>query len=149
MKFLVAVDRGPDADRVLSFALDIAEGVGASVTAVHAVDPDVNELLESEPITTLSDASQRLVTEHLESAEARGTTVLESAERSAADRDATIQTELVYGDPVPAITDYAAEAGFDAIFVGHQGRSPRTEAVVGSVAKGIVARASVPVTVVR
>ena len=60
-----------------------------------------------------------------------------------------METELLYGDPVRAITDYATEAGFDAIVVGHRGRSERAESMVGSVARGIVNQATVPVTVVR
>jgi hypothetical protein len=43
----------------------------------------------------------------------------------------------------------ANAAGADAIFVGHRGLSEEREAVVGSVAKEVLSKATVPVTVVR
>nr|WP_049935682.1 universal stress protein [Haloplanus natans] len=66
----------------------------------------------------------------------------------AADRGRTAETELLYGAPVRETTTFAESEGFDAIYVGHRGRSKRTERLVGSVAKGIVERTDCTVTVV-
>lgn len=149
MKLLVAVDGSNEADDALAYATDIADAMDGSIFVVYAVDPDVYEERRSEPITTLSDADQRLVLESVESAESRGMVVLDDAESFAADLGHDVQTELLYGDPVTEVTDYAEQADFDTIFVGHHGRSERTEKMLGSVAKAIVERATVPVTVVR
>lgn len=149
MQFLIAVDRGPELDAVVTYGLDVATAMDASVTIVHAIDPDVSAVLESEPISTLSDARQRLVIDRLKESEEQGQVLVERAESIAEERGISVASELLYGDPVPEITTYAEEANFNGIFVGHQSRSGRMERVVGSVAKGIVERATVPVTVVR
>lgn len=149
MKFLVGLDREQNAMDVLAYALHFASEMEADLTAVHAIDPDVRELLESEPITTLADASERLVIERLGEYERRAVELLERAETVAADHGYDIETEVLYGDPVPELTTYAAEVGYDVIFIGHRSRSERMDQIVGSVARGVVERATVPVMVVR
>jgi nucleotide-binding universal stress UspA family protein len=67
----------------------------------------------------------------------------------AVDEDLRVETELLAGRPARAIAQHASERGIDAIFVGHRGLSEERERVVGSVAKSVVDRADVPVTVVR
>ncbi|AGB15343.1 universal stress protein UspA-like protein [Halovivax ruber XH-70] len=147
MRSLVAIDDSDPADRALSYAAEITAAMDASLTVVHAVDPAVYDVGGSEPISSRSDADQRLIVENIADTETRGQAVLESALETIDGVDA--EGELLYGDPDVAITDFADQQGFDAIFVGHQGRSRRAEAMLGSVAKAVVERATVPVTVVR
>ncbi|ADD07349.1 UspA domain protein (plasmid) [Natrialba magadii ATCC 43099] len=147
MHCLVAIDGSDASKNALVHAIDVADAMGGSITAVHSVDPSVFEEGGTEPISGLGDADNRLVIERLDDAEARGLDVLENAERVADEHGADVEMELLYGNPVEAITDYAEE--FDALFVGHRGRSERTDLLIGSVAKSIVERATVPVTVVR
>ncbi|WP_435348877.1 universal stress protein [Haloarchaeobius sp. HRN-SO-5] len=149
MKFLVAMDGSTEAREALEFAADLAVAVDGTLTAVHAVDPDVFENGGSEPIESLSDADRRLVVQSVEDAEDRGLDILEDVAALADELGCDIQTELLYGDPVAAIPEFAEAEEFDAIFVGHRGRSARTESMLGSVAKGLVEGATVPVTVVR
>lgn len=149
MEFLVAVDGSDAAANALAYAADVATAMDADLTVVHAVDPSVFEEGGEDPIASLADADDRLVMEGVEDAEQRGLTLLEEAAARAAERGHDPATELVYGDPAGAIADYADAEDVDAIYVGHRGRSPRTDVLVGSVAKSVVERASVPVTVVR
>ena len=149
MRILVAVDGSREADEALAHATDIADAMDGSITAAYAVDPDVYEVRDSEPISDLSDADRRLLLEGVEDAESRGLKILDEAQNFAGELGAEIQTELLYGDPVAEITDHAEREGFDAVFVGHRGRSEHAERMLGSVAKAIVERATVPVTVVR
>lgn len=149
MKFLVATDGSTEAKRALAYATDICDAMGGSITVVHAVDPEVYDEGGTEPISGLSDADRRLIIENVEDAEERGIDLLEDAAAFARELGHDVETELLYGDPVLEITDYATEGGFDTIFVGHRGRSERTERMVGSVAKDVVERATGPVTVVR
>jgi nucleotide-binding universal stress UspA family protein len=149
MKALVAADGSEEADNALDYAVEIVDGVGGSITVVHAVDPAVYDEGGSEPISTLSDAKQRLILENIEDAEQRGLDVLEDAVELAADLGHDAEGELLYGDPARAIPEYAEAEGFDAIYVGHRGRSERTAALMGSVAKAIVEQVTIPVTVVR
>jgi len=147
MKFLVAVDGSNEAGNALQYAADIAAVAGGSITVVHAVHPAVYDEGGSEPITTLSDAEQRLILENIENAEQRGVDVLDDALDRVEGVD--VEGELLYGDPVTEIANFAKAEEFDGIYVGHRGRTGRVERMLGSVAKAIVERATVPVTVVR
>lgn len=149
MKALVAIDGSKEAKDALSFALDIADAMDGSVTAVHAVDPMVLELGGDEPLSGIMDAGRRLVLEGVEKAEERGERHLDEAVAVADERGHKMDTQILYGDPNRVIPDYAEDEEFDVIYVGHRGRSERAGIMLGSVAKGIVERARLPVTVVR
>lgn len=149
MHFIVGLDRGRESTAALELALGFADAMDADITAVHAVDPDVSELLSDVPITTLGDASERLVIDALDNFEARAAELLASAESVAGDHGRSIETAILYGDPVSELTTYAEEVEADVLFVGHRGRSARMDRIVGSTARGIVERAGVPVLVVR
>ncbi|NGM70575.1 universal stress protein [Natronolimnobius sp. AArcel1] len=147
MNCLVAIDGSDASKNALIHAIDVADAMNGSVTAVYSVDPSVFEEGGSEPISGLGDADNRLIIERLDDAEARRLDILEDAERVASEREVSVETELLYGNPVVAVADYAE--AFDALFVGHRGRSERADLLLGSVAKSIVERAPIPVTVVR
>jgi len=149
MKFLVAVDGSEASDDALAYATDIADAMDGSITAVHAVNPAVFEDAGTEPLESFAEADRSLIMQSVEDAEERGLDILADAATFAADLGADVDTELLHGAPVKAITEYAETEGFDAIFVGHRGRSEHTELMLGSVAKDLVTRATVPVTVVR
>jgi len=151
MKFAVAVDGSAEGERALDHALDIAGAFAepASVVVVHAVEPDVYEEGGIRPVTDLEDAEQRLILESIERAEERGEDVLESAVQTATGRGQAIETELLYGDPSERLPSYLEGTEFDMLFVGHRSRSERAERALGSVAKVLVERAPIPVTVVR
>jgi nucleotide-binding universal stress UspA family protein len=149
MKLLVAVDGSSEADDALAYATDIADATNGSITVAYAVDPAIYDVGGNAPVSSLSDAERRLLVEDVGDAEDRGLDVLEGAAALAAELGQDVETELLYGDPVVAITDYAESEEFDTIYVGHRGRSERTERMLGSVAKGLVERTTVTVTVVR
>lgn len=149
MKLLVAFDGSREAEEALAYATDIADATASPMTVAHAVEPRIYQEGGSEQVSGLSDADQRLYFESIEDAEERGLDVLDDASAFAADLGHDVETALLHGDPVETITDYAREEGFDTIFVGHRGRSRHADLLIGSVAKGIVERATVPVTVVR
>jgi nucleotide-binding universal stress UspA family protein len=149
MELLVAVDGSETADEALAYATDIADATAGSITVAHAVDPEVYDRGGSESVSGLSDAEQRLLLDSIEDAEDRGLDVLDEAAAFADELGHDVETELLYGEPVAEIADHAEAEGFDAIVVGHRGRSEHVDRLLGSVAKGLVERATVPVTVVR
>jgi nucleotide-binding universal stress UspA family protein len=149
MHLVVAVDGSPEAEEALAHATDIADATDGRITAVHAVDPSIPSGDDTDPFGGASERDRRLIVESVETAEERGLDVLDAIGDVAANLGHEIDTELVYGDPVEAITDYADTVGADAIYVGHRGLSERRETMVGSVAKQFVERAERPVTVVR
>lgn len=149
MHVLVGIDGSSEADRAATYAATISSAMGGSVTIVHAVNPSVYDEGGPEPLSTLSERAQRLVIENIEHAEERALEMLERTARQLEAEDVEISQEVLYGDPVSAIPEYAEAHGVDGIYVGHRGRSARAERYLGSVAKTIIERASVPVTVVR
>lgn len=133
MHILVAVDRSPESKNALTNALDIVRAVDGQVTAVHAAVAD------DEGSGTNEDGGER---------------VLEAARERAAQRDVSIETTLLAGDPIEAIVEYAESNNVDAIYVGHRGLASADDELpgdrrgpLGSVAKGLVERTQIPVTV--
>lgn len=149
MRLLVACDGSEESEKALAYATDIADATDGSITVVHVLNPTVYDEGGSEPISTMADAEERLVVESVSDAEDRGLELLDEAETLAAEFGHEVETELLYGDPVRELTNYAETEGFDTICVGHVGRSERADLMLGSVAKAVVARSTVPVTVVR
>lgn len=149
MHYLVAVDGSNESHLALERAIEVAEPADASITVVHAVNPDVYEIGGMEPLTGPGDADDRLLVESVESAEERGSEILADAMAVAADHGIDVDAELLYGPPAERIVAYADDHEVDGIFVGHRGMSDRLEGLLGSVAKTVVERATVPVTVVH
>ncbi|MFC7154798.1 universal stress protein [Halomarina halobia] len=149
MQFIVATDGSEQSERALEYALDLAATTDAAVAVVYAVDPAVREYAADAPVASFADAENHLVIEDEGDAEARGEYVLGRAREYARERGLDVETELLYGDPVESVTELASRRDADAIFVGHRGMTPQYEGLVGSVAAGLVERATVPVTVVR
>jgi len=148
MKALVAVDGSDESENALAYAADIVDAMGGSITIVHAVDPTAYDEGGSEPTASLWE-DQRLIVESVEDAEQRGIDITDDAADLAAELGHDADVELFYGNPIREITNYAEDEGFDAIYAGHRGRSERAGLMLGSVAKSLVERATVPVTVVR
>jgi len=148
MKLLVAVDGSEQSDRAIEYATNIANATGGSITLVHAVEPDVYDTGGDEP-SSMSERRDRLIIDSLDAAEKHGRTVLDEATEYASELGRDADSDLLYGDPVRVITDYAEAEGIDTIYVGHRGLSGSAARVLGSVARGVVERATVPVTVIQ
>ncbi|WP_136603098.1 universal stress protein [Salinigranum halophilum] len=148
MTFLVAVDGSEASKHALAHATDLAERLGESLLVVQAVEPAVVDVGGDEP-DGFDDTAGRLVAKAVEDAEADAERVLEAARDHAANAGVEVETELLYGSPLQVIPDVTERADVEGLFVGHRGLSGRYEGLVGSVAKGLVERSHVPVTVVR
>ncbi|MEF8852498.1 MAG: universal stress protein [Haloarculaceae archaeon] len=149
MRFVVAIDGSEAGDRALDYAVEMTLAVDGDLTAVHAVDPDVYDTGGPDPEGDRSAAERRLIIEDVEDAEDRGAEILDEAADRAAEAGLDVETELLYGAPAETVASFATAEGYDGVFVGHRGLSEREQRVLGSVAKGLVERATLPVTVVR
>ncbi len=152
MDYLVAVDGSESSMDAIEHAVSLITQTGGSLLIVHAVEArvlvDDAESVGVAPTNT--EVGERIYTEDITDAESRGKSVLADAEEKIdVDDDIDIETTLLYGDPVECISSHATEVAVDGIIVGHRSLSGRVEGLVGSVAKGLVERASVPVTVVK
>jgi nucleotide-binding universal stress UspA family protein len=138
MRYLVATDGSAVSDDAVAYAAEHAAAMDVTLEIVHVITPEAEfhggDLVQPGEAELLAD----------------GRETLDRAETLAGETaNAAVETELLTGRPAEALTEYAAESGADAIYVGHRGLSEKREQVVGSVAKSVVDRASVPVTVVR
>ncbi|MFB6176260.1 MAG: universal stress protein [Halobaculum sp.] len=143
MRYLVAIDGSDASEAAVEHACTLAERADGTVSLVHAVNPSVY----SDPS---SGTEQDQLIQSVEQAEERGERLLSETAESVRDRGLSVEeTHLLYGEPTTVIPDLATEEGYDGIVVGHRGLSDRYERVLGSVAKGLIGRTGIPVTVVR
>ncbi|WP_114579366.1 universal stress protein [Saliphagus sp. LR7] len=148
MDLLVAVDGSEESDRALEYATTIATATDGAITLIHAIEPDIYDTGGEEPISD-SDRRDRLIIDSVDDAENQGQAIVDDAIEFVTERGQPVSGELRYGQPARVITDFAEEGGFDALYVGHRGRSDRAIEFLGSVARDVTEHASVPVTVVR
>ena len=150
MNYLVAIDGSTESEIALEHALELAAAIGdtASVTVVHSVDPEVHGEEGVPADADVTDTDGLIVVESVEDAEERAMELLDDAVAFAAERGHDVETELLYGDPAEAIGSFAESSEFDGLFVGHRGLDERYEELLGSTAKRLIERATVPVTVV-
>lgn len=140
MSDIVATDGSAESDDAVRYAATHAATFEKPLEIVHVITLDT-EIVDGEVVMQ----GQQRATD-------QGHETLERAKETAAavsSEELDIETQLLTGRPASAITDRANVADADAVFVGHRGLSTEHEAVVGSVAKEVVSKATVPVTVVR
>jgi nucleotide-binding universal stress UspA family protein len=143
MRFLVATDGSAEADAAVRYAAKHAIALDATLEIVHVLTPET-ELVGGEIVLPGGDKAVKMGEETLREAQELTADVAE-----ATGGGPPVETRLLTGAPADAVVEYADEADADAIYVGHRGLSEERELVVGSVAKSVVDKASVPVTVIR
>lgn len=115
---------------------------------IHAIESDIYDAGGGEPISE-SDRRDRLVIDSLDATEEHGRAIIDEAIEFVAERGQTVSGELLYGKLAKRIPEYAEKGKFETLYVGHRGRSERTIELLGSVARDVVERTTIPVTVVR
>ncbi|MCU4974146.1 universal stress protein [Halobacteria archaeon AArc-m2/3/4] len=145
MRFLVATDGSEVSDTAVEYAVREAIAWGAPLEIVHVLTPET-ELVDGNLVLPGEDEAMKHGEQTLRQARDRA---IETVERRDSEGEIEITTELLAGRPAEAITEHAAEAGATAIYVGHRGLSEKRQQVVGSVAKTVVDKATVPVTIIK
>jgi nucleotide-binding universal stress UspA family protein len=147
MRYLAATDGSTVGDDAVRYAARNALALDATLVIVHVLTPEselINGTLVMPGEEAALDEGERVLT-------GAKAVAKETVAEEAVDEDDAIEveTELLTGRPANAITEFAVETDADAIFVGHRGFSAEREHIVGSVAKSVVDKASVPVTITR
>jgi nucleotide-binding universal stress UspA family protein len=143
-RILVPTDFSATSDAALEYARTVAERFGASLHLLHVVeDPFAHgrfngEMYIGEPFADLRTALMQEGEKQLASR-------LLPDDRSKFRATA----EVVFGNGLRTITEYAAERGIDLIVMGTHGRTGLVHAVMGSVAERVVRTAPCPVLTVR
>jgi nucleotide-binding universal stress UspA family protein len=155
MRLLVAIDGTDASDDALDYALDLAVRLDASLRLTYVVEPAVRVTADEESTRGLADADEEHDTQFvrgaLEDARTTGDRILREAANRADAVGVTAETRLVDGDPLEELAALAGEPSVDGIVVGHRDArngTDRGEGVDESVAKGLLDRSPVPVTVV-
>ena len=143
MHYLSAVDGSDESDRAVEYATSHVLAFDARLTLVHVLAPETRTVDASGMFENETERRQG-GWEHLERAESVARDLAKTQ-----GEDIEIETQLLIGRPAHAIVDFATDADVDAIYLGHRGASGDGDDRMGSVAKGVLDRASVPVTVVR
>lgn len=137
-RILVPTDFSPTADAALTYALDLAPKLGATVSLVHVFD-DLSGIQSGEYVSMPS--------------EMRGA-ILEDLRRRLADAAATrghseLNPEVLIGPTARTIVDSAHDSRADLIVIGTHGRHGIPHLLLGSVAERVVRTATCPVLTVR
>lgn len=143
MRYLVATDGSEESDEAVRYASVHAHALDATLEVVHVLEPEA-ELVDGEVVVPGGERATELGERTIEGARRLAHEAVEDR-----DGDLAVETQLLAGRPADAVTEYAEEVGADAVYVGHRGLSEEREQVVGSVAKSVVDKAPVPVTVIR
>ena len=135
---MIGTDGSPQAREAVETGLELAREEGAEAVLVHvlgplapiAVDEDVRGV-PHRPATAAEDA------------------VLADAARRAVELRVRHRVELLVGVPDEELLALARELGADLVVVGSRGLGAVRGALLGSVSRSILKRATVPVLVVR
>ncbi|WEN15969.1 universal stress protein [Rhodanobacter sp. AS-Z3] len=133
---LVGYDGSEVSQRAIQFAIDLARCSGGRVRVVSVLQvteggADVTALM-------MADSGTRRVQE-----------LLKELTTLVADASQLIDVELAYGSPGDVLLSQVEQHGIDHIVIGHTERGALARWLLGSVSGNVLARAHVPVTVVR
>jgi nucleotide-binding universal stress UspA family protein len=135
---IVAIDGSEPSRAAVQLALALAREQRARLTFVHAIELTKIAAL----VTPAVDPGPAI-----EAAGAEGRSILEAAEKAATQAGVSAQSEMPEDDAVSSVLDIARRRKADLIILGSHGRSGIPRALIGSVAEGIIRRATIPVLV--
>jgi nucleotide-binding universal stress UspA family protein len=133
---LVGYDGSDASRRALQFAIDLARCSQGRVRVVSVLQ--VTEGGADASALMMADSGTQRVQELLEEL----TTIVPDA-------TSLVDVELIYGSPGDVLLSQIDQHGVDHIVIGHTERGALARWLLGSVSGNVLARAHVPVTVVR
>ena len=130
---LIPTDFSKNAESALLYAVEIANKFGSKITLLNTfkVYSSAGMFLSVESYMEKDAAKQMLAAiQRVESRLKNG---------------ATIESKIVKGDAVPAITELASKENFSLIIMGTQGASGLKEIFTGSITNGVMKQTNTPV----
>ncbi|MDF4005272.1 universal stress protein [Luteibacter sp. PPL552] len=132
---LVGYDSSETARRAYLFALELARCAGARVSVVSVYQ--LENGADTAPLVMADNGDERLADLRAE------------VGQLAPDPGIEVDVAMVHGSPGDALLAYVEKHGADHIVVGHTGRGALARWLMGSTSTDVLAKAHVPVTVVR
>lgn len=133
---LVGYDGSEASRRAFEFAMDLARCNGGRVRVVSVLQ--VTEGGADTAALMMADSGTRRVQE-----------LLDELATIAPEAASMVDAELTYGSPGDVLLGQVAQHNIDHIVIGHTERGALARWLLGSVSGNVLARAHVPVTVVR
>ena len=133
---LVGYDSSDSSQRAFRFALDLARAGGGRVRVVSVLQVTQGG----------ADACCLMMTD---SAAQRSNELMQELRGIAEDADKLVDLEITHGSPGDVLLNQIDQHGVDHIVIGHTERGALARWLLGSVSGNVLARAHVPVTVVR
>lgn len=133
---LVGFDGSESSRRAFRFAMDLARICGGRVRVVYVLQVSEGGV----------DASALLIAD---GSTDRAHALLKDLVAMAPDAEQLVDVDVTYGSPGDVLLAQVREHGVDHVVIGHTERGALARWLVGSVSNDVLARAHVPVTVVR
>ena len=135
---LVPVDYSHSGDAALDYAVTLAQESDAELHLVHVyeqVSTYVDGGFASPPLPVVTPDDLKAEQERLNAV------IPENADK--------VRREFIVGSPADELVDYAKKENIDLIVMGTHGRTGLNRLLMGSVAEGVVRRATCPVLTIK
>ena len=141
-KILIPVVKSEYNDKIISYAIILAKGSGASITAIHVLDKST--------IGGVGDVFGRRVDEYENELRKRSQELLTGVQQVIEKQGIKTSIEIIGNKSVAqGIIDYARESGADVIVIGTKGLTGVGKFLMGSVASAVIDHAHCPVVAIR
>ncbi|MBC8125808.1 MAG: universal stress protein [Gloeobacteraceae cyanobacterium ES-bin-144] len=140
---VVAVDFSNATAGVIKMASSLAKAFGAQMRLFHVVEPEPSYTAygftpdEFPALHAFQDEAKRRATDKLKA-------VLTSVQPDAP----STTTQIAEGSPLQALLEYVKECNADCVVLGSHGHGVIASLLLGSVAEGMVRKATVPTLIV-
>ena len=141
-KILIPVVKSEYNDKIISYAIILAKGSGASITAIHVLDKSAQG--------DLGDLFPLKVEEYDKATRKRAEQLLTGVQQVIEKQGIKTGIEVIGAKSVPkGIIDYAKESGADVIVIGTKGLTGVGKFIMGGVASSVINNAHCPVVAIR
>ena len=141
-KILIPVVKSEYNDKIISYAIILAKGSGASITAIHVLDKSA--------IGGVGDVFRMKVEEYEKEMRKRAQELLTEVQQVIEKQGIKTSIEVIGNKSVAkGIIDYARESGVDVIVIGTKGLTGVGKFLMGSVASAVIDHAHCPVFAIR
>jgi universal stress protein A len=137
---VVATDFGPEAQKAIDYAIELARKLDARVHLVHGFVA---------PMIPAPEAGLPLPPNVVLEMERSAREALDQVMAKNANAGVPLQAHFKWEDPRHAVVDAATELGAELVVIGTHGRKGLKRALMGSVAESVVRFAPCPVLAVR
>jgi nucleotide-binding universal stress UspA family protein len=141
-KILIPVVKSEYNDKIISYAIVLAKGSGASITVIHVLDKST--------IGGIGDVFGRRVDEYEKEMSKRSEELLTEVQQVIEKQGIKTSIEVIgHKSVAQGIIDYAKQSEADVIVIGTKGLTGLGKFIMGGVASSVINNAHCPVVAIR